>query len=917
MDEKITQLAKLIKIRREQHELPYVLLLGAATDVGDPMQYEGLSADERYNLLCALSCDEALYAGYQALAALVQAGYFDVILTTEVSTALEDCLMDVGMRRKDFATFAVGYDRDERLDDVLRPKRPRVKLVKLNGDLQKRECTLTDVETFEFKEPVAAATERILQRDLLIVNFQYQRNVNHCLGREGGALWYVNPDPPTGELGTLMRIRKGNFLAGDLPSLCRALYRELEGQEFDVAGLSLPEGPVLHNLPPRRFFVERDSYSDQIMEQLSATQETVWITGICGLTGVGKTMLALEVAHRCLTQRLFEAIVWMTAEQEILTTRGTVKRESVLTSFEDLYDAIAETLGYDDILKMESIAEKHDAIRKILKEKRCLLLVDSLASLGGEGIVRKLRDFVQPTKIIVTSRPRIEPLDRVCFLKGMEQEPALELMREECENKSVKASDEELITLYEHTGGIPLAVVWCVGLMSELPVRRVLDKMHEVKGDLLQYCFANSLDELSPEAKRLLYIASLFVTSASYDALYAISGMGDEDAFDDEIRKLIRLSLIYREEDYRYSLLPLTREFVLSEMEQLGLDEAIRLRYAYADYFLHYAEEYSSRSEEDLDALAIEHSNIKEAVTWCKYQEAEHIKRLLPGFATALHEFQWLNGYWNELAEYNELAFQVSESLQDWGQAGHHAYAIGFTRFQQGDYDEADRWGTEAVSAMAQAADEYHLARVKRLPAMVARMRGDYQTSKHWLDEMLGSGNELLETAKTDEEIRTIKDNILADALTTLANLERDLGKNYSEARHLYEEALAINRELGNTEKIGLNLNHLGRVDLAEYEQAKSSGQHDEATRYLALAEEHFTEGRQASEAAPRTDQILIGMWGQGRVAEERGEYAQALKLAQEALERCGHCGAAEIAEAQELLSRVERLMPSNARQTW
>jgi tetratricopeptide (TPR) repeat protein len=281
--------------------------------------------------------------------------------------------------------------------------------------------------------------------------------------------------------------------------------------------------------------------------------------------------------------------------------------------------------------------------------------------------------------------------------------------------------------------------------------------------------------------------------------------------------------------------------------------------------------------------------------------------------ATLLHRSHWLEGSWNELVEYNELAFEVSKLLQDWRQAGIHAYAIGFTYFQQGNIVEADRWGREAMSAMAQVADEYHLARVKRLPAMVARERGDYQTSKQLLDEMLASGTKLLETAESDEEIRNIKDNILADALTTLANLERKRG-NYSEARRLYKESLKINGELGNTEQIGLNLNHLGRVDLAEYEQARRSGQDDEAACHLSLAEEHFTKGRQASEEALRTDQILVGMWGQGRVAEERGEYARAWELAQEALDRYGDSEAAEVAEVQELLGEVESLVPSNVR---
>ena len=170
---------------------------------------------------------------------------------------------------------------------------------------------------------------------------------------------------------------------------------------------------------------------------------------------------------------------------------------------------------------------------------------------------------------------------------------------------------------------------------------------------------------------------------------------------------------------------------------------------------------------------------------------------------------------------------------------------------------------------------------------------------------MLESGRRLLENAGSDEEARKIKDNILADALTSLANLERK-EKKYSEAQQLYEESLKTNRELSNTEKIGLNLNHLGRTYLAKYEQAKNSNQDDDSIRYLTLAEEYFTEGRQASEEAPRADQILIGMWGQARVAEERGEYAQALKLAREALDRYRHSGAAEVAEAQELLDRVK-----------
>ena len=363
------------------------------------------------------------------------------------------------------------------------------------------------------------------------------------------------------------------------------------------------------------------------------------------------------------------------------------------------------------------------------------------------------------------------------------------------------------------------------------------------------------------------------------------------------------------QESGRYSLLPLLRMFVLNELKENEPNEFDRLKYAYVEYFIHYTEQHASRSEEDLAALAIERKNIREAINCCADQYAEDIvRRMLPRFATALYEFQWLRGYWNELAEYNELAFNVSRVNEDWCQMGDYAYHIGFTRFQQGNFNEADKWGKEAIRAMTQTGSEYHLARVKRLPAMVARESCEDEVSRKWLEEMLESGRRLLETAESDEEVRKIKDNILVDALTSLANLERKEQK-YSVALQLYEESLQTNRELSNSEKIGLNLNHLGRTYLAKYEQAKNSNQDNESIGYLTLAEEYFTEGRQASEKAPRADQILIGMWGQARVAEERGEYAQALKLARDALDRYGYSGAAEVAETQELLDRVEPLV--------
>lgn len=303
------------------------------------------------------------------------------------------------------------------------------------------------------------------------------------------------------------------------------------------------------NLPPSCFYVDRGRhYANEIIEQLSARHETAWIIGISGIPGIGKTSLALKAAHHHRSEHSFDAIIWVTAETQSWTPIS--KDRQIATSFNDLYDEIAEVLGEESIIKLESITAKRKAVREALKGSRCLLVIDGVEGLGGWEIVDDLKDFVQPTKIIATSHFFCaEQVDHPYLLEGMEPEAALELMRAECEAKNVKASDEELESLYDKIGGIPLAMVWCIGEMIKQPVEHVLKRMSKVKGDLLQYCFSGSMEGLSPEAKRVLRMASFFATSSSYDALFTASGIKArsdideaEDVFYEAIDQLIDLS---------------------------------------------------------------------------------------------------------------------------------------------------------------------------------------------------------------------------------------------------------------------------------------------------------------------------------------------------------------------------------------
>jgi hypothetical protein len=185
---------------------------------------------------------------------------------------------------------------------------------------------------------------------------------------------------------------------------------------------------------------------------------------------------------------------------------------------------------------------------------------------------------------------------------------------------------------------------------------------------------------------------------------------------------------------------------------------------------------------------------------------------------------------------------------------------------------------------------------------MIARIQGDLATSRALQHHMIDTARTLLDGCLDERERRAIRSDILVDALTSLGNLERDLVHDYHRARELYTESLRENREMDNREKIGLNLNHLGRADLLEYDEVigRDPGR---AAALLESAERHFAEGRQVSEAVPRADQILIGLWGMARVAVERGEPATARELATRALAEYGHSGAVEVTDIERLLA--------------
>ncbi len=213
------ELVKDLRMRRTVGDKPPVLLLGAgaSADAGiGAMQelfaffgcadfeafckYIGqTSAAERYRYLSDFlqtGKQAEVSPGYQALATLCAEKYFDLVLTTNMDPLLDDAVAAARMWRRDYLLIVNGVIRPDRLELLLGAQRPRVKVVKLHGDLFQRFMAWTVEEMDDFLTQVAPFLKpAVAGRDFLVVGHSLRdARVRELVESTSGSLWFTHPD---------------------------------------------------------------------------------------------------------------------------------------------------------------------------------------------------------------------------------------------------------------------------------------------------------------------------------------------------------------------------------------------------------------------------------------------------------------------------------------------------------------------------------------------------------------------------------------------------------------------------------------------------------------------------------------------------------------------------------------------------
>jgi len=531
-----------------------------------------------------------------------------------------------------------------------------------------------------------------------------------------------------------------------------------------LAAASVPALPVrprpYHNLPQPDYvrFVGREREREWLRQRLSP-RDRAWVIILTGIGGVGKTALALAIAHEYRQrydelppEERFDAIIWASAKEEVLTAAGRERAAPaglVARTLADIYAAIAQVLEREAITRAATREEQDRLVQQALTAQRTLLVLDNLDALEGPGAeeVRAfLRNLPPPTKAIVTSRERLDVAD-VLPLRGMEEEEARQLMEAEGEARGVRLNAAQQAELYRRTAGLPLPIKLSIARLAAGEawegVRRWLG---DATGDLPRYCVGGQVElarRKSPEAYRLLLACALFDrdAGAAREALGVIADLPMQDR-DEGLRLLVRLSPVNGDpERDRFWMLPLVQEYARAELEQADFRADMRKRW------LAWARDFALRYGADLDVhienaprFAAEYPNLRLAFRWCiEHEQWEDLLTLADG----LWFYPYLAGLLKEAHEIAEMGIKSARSLGDLSREARSMRHLGLVAWEQGNRSQGEELFQQAASIAQRCQDwrEFGLALIRLAGCLIDR--GELKEGKSMALRALSIGEEV------------------------------------------------------------------------------------------------------------------------------------------------------------------------------
>jgi tetratricopeptide (TPR) repeat protein len=553
----------------------------------------------------------------------------------------------------------------------------------------------------------------------------------------------------------LIRIRSAEADSFLEDALCRYPHDpDLEALLGEAAEVNRHRGPTRHNLPmpDESPLIGRQLQFGRVrgvLRPYPASQHA--IVTIDGVGGVGKTALAKAVAYSYVGVNEggdpdpgFDAIIWTSAKRTVLRD-SVVSLSPQLRNLDDIHSQIATTLGRSDVLASNQ-TERDRLIRELLSDQdhRVLLIIDNLETVDDHRIFEFLRDLPAPTKAIITTRHRIEgALPQ--RLEGLSAEDARTLSVEAAQKAGLILEPDELERIANYTSGIPLAILWTISQIARMgDPESVLLRLRSASGDYAEFCFRDSVGRLAGHGDRislaLLLALSLFADPASREAVGFVAGVNERPTDRDRALTLLTDLSLVNFVGGRFSLLPLTREFVSGE---LGRD--LTLREPAVERWLGWHQSLTARAAAGgadldsgvLDLLRLEHTNVLWAIDFAMRGDRPDV--FVPLVRSM--EFFWLGeGLWGDFEHYLERARTLSPTPED---KLHFACRLIWLHVLREDLEAADAMKVQAELLLRRYEVPYERMRLEDFAGQLALTRGELDEAEACFMASLNLADEL------------------------------------------------------------------------------------------------------------------------------------------------------------------------------
>ncbi|MFG2399289.1 AfsR/SARP family transcriptional regulator [Streptomyces lydicus] len=698
----------------------------------------------------------------------------------------------------------------------------------------------------------------------------------------------------------------------------------------DVTFDTDPAGPAVvrpQQLPATvADFTGRASFVSELGDQLATAEGSVMaVSALTGIGGVGKTTLAVHVAHAARDH--------FPDGQLYVDLQGAGDNPSEPVA---VLGAFLRALGTPDASIPDGLAERSALYRSTLAGRRVLALLDNARDASQ---VRPLLPGMEGCAALVTSRARMIDLAgaHLIDLDVMSPEEALALFTRIVGEERVTSERQAAMAVVGACGFLPLAIriaasrlaarrTWTVSILASklADERRRLDELRA--GDLaVKATFELGYKQLEPAQARAFRLLGL--ADGPDISLAAAAAVLDMDVDDTEelLESLVDTSLLESAAPGRYRYHDLVRLYAraCAERDEHPPSERDAAMSRLLDFYLASAarmyalERPGDRLIVHMEATSypgLAFADRAAALEWL-FNEAGCLlacARQSSGAAT-LRRAADLLLLTKDLAESGADALQYEqanvalltaarEAADQHAEARFHL-ALTYVRTLSGRLDEADENARSAMLLGLASEDPYVAASAPNDRGIIANAQHRHADAEGYLRQAL--------TAFRDDNNRQSE----ASALCNLSRVHLDTGRVDS-AIELAEEGLAIYRQLGAKRRLANGMYALALAYTQAMRLDEATGQLTAALAIFRDSRQRFWEGmtnfrlaevelaaRRPATAANHAEQALTALRGIGGDSWR----ATVLTTLGRALHALGQTGRARVCW-QEALATFERL---------